>query len=68
MLVLVNIETGNIIQENSPLSNPDGTIGTYTGCMAGHPRNIYGLVFIQNGKEWDDSYIPNTIGCKLLSI
>lgn len=68
MLVLVKTETGDIIAEGDKIQNPDGSHGKYTGSMPPHARNEKGLIFVANGKEWEDSYLPDTVGCKLVDI
>lgn len=69
MYVLVN-ENGDIVNEGSELEDPQtGRVGTYTGWMPPHQRNEQGLVYIQfPGKEWEDSFLPNNINCKLVDI
>ena len=68
MLVLVETITGEIISEGDKITNPDKTSGFYTGLMPPHARNERGLIFVNNGKEWEDSYLPDTVGCKLVDI
>jgi hypothetical protein len=68
MLVLIQTNTGEIISEGNQVTNPDGTTGEYTGSMPPHSRNEKGLMFVKNGKEWEDSYLPDDLGYKLVDI
>jgi len=70
MVVLVNNETGRIINEGDALlDSTTGRTGKYTGWMPAHARNSEGLIYIRfPGKEWDESFLPPNIGCKLVDI
>ena len=69
MLVLVN-NVGDIIEEGEELTDPQtGRTGIYTGWMPPHVHNPEGLAYIQfKGKEWEESFLPPNINCKLLDI
>lgn len=66
MLLLTEIKTGKVVNEGNQVVNPDGSIGIYTGHMPPHARNERGLMYVKNGKEWDDCYIPENTGYKLV--
>lgn len=69
MYVLVN-KQGDIINEGEDLKDPQtGKVGRYTGWMPPHQHNPEGLAYIQFiGKEWEDSFLPPNINCKLIDI
>lgn len=69
MLVLVNKE-GDIVEEGGKITNPStGDVGVYTGWMPPHSRNEHGLAYVQfEGKEWEDSFLPYNLDCKLVDI
>ena len=70
LVALVDQTTGKIIQENESVTVcGDGRVGTYTGWMPPHPRNEEGLVYVKfENKDWDESFLPSYLGCKLIKL
>lgn len=69
MYVLIN-NNGDIIKEGDTLKDPQtNREGEYTGWMPPHQRNPDGLAYIKfEDKQWDDSFLPPNIDCKLVNI
>jgi len=63
-------KNGDILEEGTELEDPvTGKVGKYTGWMPPHQHNPEGLMYIQfEGKEWEDSFLPPNINCKLVYI
>jgi hypothetical protein len=70
MVILVQAKSRQIINVGDKVEDPEtNRVGSYTGWMPAHPRNPEGLAYVRfTGEDWDESFLPSSIRCKLIPL